>query len=122
MKTKTRGKTSFRCQECGYSSVRWLGHCPECEHWNTFVEEEETVSLRSPSGARRSLTRFSSEIVRLDDVRVAPLARSATCVPEFDRVLGGGVVPGSLVLLGGPPGVGKSTLMLAVAAGLCRNR
>jgi DNA repair protein RadA/Sms len=123
MKTKTRGKTSFRCQECGYSTARWLGHCPDCDHWNSFVEEEETVSLRSASGIRsRALTSFSSEIVRLDDVRVAPLARSATGVPEFDRVLGGGVVPGSLVLLGGPPGIGKSTLMLQVAEGLSRSK
>jgi DNA repair protein RadA/Sms len=123
MKTKIRGKTSFRCQECGYASARWLGHCPECEHWNSFVEEEETISLRSATGVRsRSITSFSSEIVRLDDVRVAPLSRAPTAVPEFDRVLGGGVVPGSLVLLGGPPGIGKSTLMLQVAEGLSRSK
>jgi DNA repair protein RadA/Sms len=121
MKTKT--KTSFRCQECGYSSPRWLGRCPECEHWNSFVEEEESLSLRpSGTGRARSITSFSSEIVRLDDVRVAPLERSATGLAEFDRVLGGGVVPGSVVLLGGPPGIGKSTLMLQVAEGLARSK
>src|ERR1051326_3371526 len=119
MKTKTKVRTSFRCQECGYSSPRWLGRCPECEHWNSFVEEEE-VSARPASAVRnRSLTSFSSDIVHLDDVRVTPLDRSATGIVEFDRVLGGGVVPGSVVLLGGPPGIGKSTLMLQAMAGLC---
>lgn len=119
MKTKTR--TSFRCQECGYSSVRWLGRCPECEKWNSFVEEEENPPI-SLDKRNRSITSFSSEIVRLEDIRVAPLERSATGLAEFDRVLGGGVVPGSLVLLGGPPGIGKSTLMLQVAAGLAPSR
>src|SRR5579864_166978 len=99
MKTKTRPRTSFRCQECGYSSPRWLGRCPECEHWNSFVEEEETAPSHLAAGRPgRSITSFSSEIVRLDDVRVAPLARAATGIAEFDRVLGGGVVPGSLIL------------------------
>ena len=118
---KTKSRTSFRCQECGHSSPRWLGRCPECERWNTFVEEEETPILR-PGGAvrNRSITSFSSEIVTLDDVRVAPLSRRPTGMAEFDRVLGGGVVPGSLVLLGGPPGIGKSTLMLQAMAGLLK--
>jgi DNA repair protein RadA/Sms len=119
MKTKLKGHTSFRCQECGHSSVRWLGRCPECEHWNSFVEEEELAPSRSAAGVRnRSITHFSSDVVSLDDVRVAPLVRSPTGIVEFDRVLGGGVVPGSLILLGGPPGIGKSTLMLQIAQGL----
>ncbi len=120
MKTKSKGKTSFRCQECGYSSARWLGRCPECEQWNTFVEEEAEERQPAARGAR-SITAFSSEIVSLDDIRVTALARSATGLAEFDRVLGGGVVPGSLVLLGGPPGIGKSTLMLQAMAGLLRS-
>src|SRR5882724_12390381 len=119
MKTKLKGRTSFRCQECGHSSARWLGRCPECEHWNSFVEEEEIAPQRSAAAVRnRSITSFSSEVVSLDDVRVAPLVRSATSLAEFDRVLGGGVVPGSVILLGGPPGIGKSTLMLQIAQGL----
>src|SRR5262249_14406302 len=116
MKTKTR--TSFRCQECGYASARWLGRCPECEHWNSFVEEEEAAPAPAAGRRNRSITSFSSEIISLDDVRVAPLDRASTHLIEFDRVLGGGVVPGSLILLGGPPGIGKSTLMLQVAHGL----
>jgi DNA repair protein RadA/Sms len=85
------------------------------------VEEEENPPI-SLDKRNRSITSFSSEIVRLEDIRVAPLERSATGLAEFDRVLGGGVVPGSLVLLGGPPGIGKSTLMLQVAAGLAPSR
>jgi len=118
---KSKAKTSFRCQECGYSTVRWLGRCPECEQWNTFVEEQEMA----PSGGKqgrppgaRSMTNFSSEIVGLEDIQIAPLQRSSTGVVEFDRVVGGGVVPGSMILLGGPPGIGKSTLMLQVMSGL----
>src|ERR1051325_8326910 len=118
-----RIKTSFRCQECGHSAPRWLGRCPECDHWNSFVEEEEVSPSRVAAGSRqRSMTAFSSELVLLNDVRVQPLVRTATGVLEFDRVLGGGVVPGSLILLGGPPGIGKSTLMLQVAAGLASNQ
>lgn len=114
-------KTTFRCQECGYSTVRWLGRCPECEQWNSFVEEQEAVPSKAASARSRSFTQFSSEIVGLDDIAVQPLQRTPTGVAEFDRVLGGGVVPGSLILLGGPPGIGKSTLMLQVAAGLGRS-
>src|SRR4029077_19506897 len=121
MKTKTKVRTSFRCQECGHSSARWLGRCPECEHWNSFVEEEEAPPRQAANIRSRALTNFSSDVVRLDDVRVQPLERAATGIAEFDRVLGGGVVPGSLVLLGGPPGIGKSTLMLQVAEGLTRS-
>jgi DNA repair protein RadA/Sms len=114
-------KTAFRCQECGYSAPRWLGRCPECQRWNSFVEEQEAAPSRSANG-RRAITPFSSEIVTLDDIRVKPLPRAPTGVAEFDRVLGGGVVPGSVVLLGGPPGIGKSTLMLQVAEGLGRSK
>src|SRR5689334_2259829 len=102
-------KTAFRCQECGYSTARWLGRCPECQQWNSFVEEQEAAPARLGGGMRsRSMTAFSSEVVTLADVQVAPLVRTPTGVAEFDRVLGGGVVPGSMVLLGGPPGIGKS--------------
>src|SRR5258706_1922591 len=112
-------KTSFRCQECGYATARWLGKCPECSHWNSFVEEQEAPS--TPAAARRRpLTEFTSEVTALDDIQTAPLDRSATGLTEFDRVMGGGVVSGSMVLLGGAPGIGKSTLMLQIAEGLCR--
>ena len=121
---KSKERTTFRCQECGYSTARWLGRCPECEQWNTFVEEREMAPARvgAVSGGRtRSITAFSSEIMSLEALTVTPLKRTPTAVAEFDRVLGGGVVPGSMILLGGPPGIGKSTLMLQIAEGLVRS-
>ena len=114
----SRIKTSFRCQECGYSTVRWLGRCPECQQWNSFVEEHEMAPSKPSTGRSRAITPFSSDVVTLEDIRVGTLERTSTSIPEFDRVLGGGIVPGSLILLGGPPGIGKSTLMLQVANGL----
>jgi DNA repair protein RadA/Sms len=114
-------RTSFRCQECGYSAPRWLGRCPECQQWNSFVEEQEMAPAKA-GGRSRSLTQFSSEVEGLDAINVKPLVRAPTGVAEFDRVLGGGVVPGSMVLLGGPPGIGKSTLMLQVCEGLERSK
>ena len=115
-------KTVYRCQECGYSTPRWLGRCPDCQQWNTLVEEQEMAPAAGAPNRARSITPFSSEVVTLDDISVGALDRASTGVPEFDRVLGGGVVAGSLVLLGGPPGIGKSTLMLQVADGLGRQK
>lgn len=113
---KTKVKTSFRCQECGYSSLKWLGRCPDCGAWNTLVEEQEL-----PRGAglvHRALTPFSSDVMALEQVAASKAEKRPTGLLEFDRMMGGGVVPGSLVLLGGPPGIGKSTLMLQVASRL----
>jgi DNA repair protein RadA/Sms len=112
-------RTSFRCQECGYASVKWLGKCPECSQWNSFVEEVEAVAPAAAK-ARRPLTDFSSEITTLDAIEVTALKRHTTGMPEFDRVMGGGVVAGSMILLGGAPGIGKSTLMLQIAEGLAK--
>lgn len=104
-------KTRFVCQQCGYSSAKWLGRCPQCQEWDSLVEEIET------SGTNNITTGYiSTGIVakprRLNDVEVGTVERMATGISEFDRVLGGGIVPGSLILLGGDPGVGKSTLAL----------
>src|SRR5690348_1424604 len=100
-------KSSFRCQECGYSTARWLGRCPECERWNSFVEEQTSEAAAATATRRRTLTDFSSEISTLEETAVTPLVRTPTGIPEFDRVVGGGVVAGSMVLLGGTPGIGK---------------
>ena len=102
-------KTIFICQQCGRESIKWLGHCPDCEGWNTFVEtvvRAATVPSRLPSRASQELSRVSGE----------ETPRLALCLEEFNRVLGGGIVPGSLVLIGGDPGIGKSTLLLQVSA------
>ena len=114
---KQKIKTLFRCQQCGYTSPKWMGRCPDCGQWNTFVEEKEAPSLRGVA-ARPQLTDFSSAVMPLHEVSIDAFKRRATGIAEFDRMLGGGVVPGSLILLGGPPGIGKSTLMLQVSAAL----
>jgi DNA repair protein RadA/Sms len=115
----SKAKTIFRCQDCGYSSAKWLGKCPDCGKWNTFAEEKKQEEL-NPRFVRQ-LIGFSSEITPLDKVSVDDFRRVQTDILEFDRMLGGGVVPGSVLLLGGPPGIGKSTLMLQVSAALGRS-
>jgi DNA repair protein RadA/Sms len=106
-------KTAFVCQECGVSSAKWLGRCPDCGAWNSFVEERETP--QQPDSRLQSLSAGGGPRPYLE---VSPDAadRLSTGIEEFDRVLGGGVVAGSLVLLGGDPGIGKSTLLLQVAS------
>ncbi len=109
MKTKPRIK--YICSNCGYESLRWLGKCPECEEWNSFTEEilETRQRKASPPSRRPSIPRIS-EISAKEDERIK------TGIMEFDRVLGGGFMPGSVVLFGGDPGIGKSTLAMQAAA------
>lgn len=117
----TKIKTIFRCQDCGYTSAKWLGKCPDCGKWNSLVEEKD-ASLPDSARRTRQLTDFSSAVVPLKDVSIEHFERMTTGIGEFDRILGGGVVPASLILLGGPPGIGKSTLMLQVSSALSQNR
>ncbi len=109
---KSREKTVFVCQECGASRPRWYGQCPACGEWNTMVETVVRPEPRIPhrSGALRSTPQ------RLSAVSADGLERLPLPLPEFSRVLGGGIVQGSLVLVGGDPGIGKSTLLLQIAA------
>jgi len=109
-------KIVYRCQECGYTSIRWLGKCPDCGKWNTLTEEKELVE--STVSAGRRLTSFTSEVSSLDEISTRAERRYVLGINEFDRMLGGGIVPGSIVLIGGPPGIGKSTLLLQTAAKL----
>jgi DNA repair protein RadA/Sms len=104
-------KTQYTCQQCGQSSPKWIGRCPGCQQWNTLVEE------RAPTDTAARPT-WDTAPEAFDAISGAETPRTPTGIPEFDRVLGGGVVPGSLTLLGGDPGVGKSTLMLDAAARL----
>ncbi|MCA6072447.1 MAG: DNA repair protein RadA [Endomicrobium sp.] len=110
-------KTKFLCQQCGYESVQWLGKCSSCGAWNSFVEEKFSVQTKTCSTARQ-LTGFSSEVLKLNDISVKDFSRYQTKIREFDNMIGGGVVPGSLILLGGAPGIGKSTLMLHISDAL----
>ena len=105
-----KAKTLFFCKECGYESSKWLGQCPGCRQWDTFVEEPAVARSISVS-ARKEL----KEPVLLSDVQAQTEARMASGIGELDRVLGGGIVPGSLVLVGGDPGIGKSTLLLQMS-------
>jgi DNA repair protein RadA/Sms len=106
----SKNPTIFECQSCGYGSAKWLGRCPECGSWNSFVEEK-----RPKGGEASSARRGDTQAVRLGDVSTEAIPRIHTRNVEFDRVLGGGIVPGSLILLGGEPGAGKSTLLLQIA-------
>src|ERR1700761_6395523 len=105
-----RPSTIHVCSECGHTEPRWMGQCPGCGEWNTLVEERApTVAARAGGGgARRGGSGLQP--VALRDVTASAVARLSTGIGELDRVLGGGLVPGSLVLLGGSPGIGKSTL------------
>jgi len=110
-------KSIFRCQQCGYESFRWLGRCPDCGGWNTLVEEvfsvERKYSLRPEEHSRP----LPISQIDIEESKI----RYKVGMPEFDRVVGGGIVPGSLILVGGEPGIGKSTLLLQIANLLSSN-
>ena len=105
--------TMFFCKECGYESSKWLGQCPGCRQWNTMVEEPVVKKNSSTIKIERS----SRQPTRLGEISIKEEERTSTGMKELDRVLGGGIVAGSLMLVGGDPGIGKSTLLLQV----CKN-
>ena len=119
-----KGKKSiFFCQNCGHEETKWLGQCPACGEWNTFVEERldsgVTKGTTAAARAARSAAR-DAEVLPLAEVTANDDERCETGIRELDRVLGGGIVPGSLVLVGGDPGIGKSTLLLQVCQRMAR--
>src|SRR5712691_4860308 len=105
--------TIFICQNCGYQSRKWLGKCPECGEWNSLVEER--VITTKKGGTRNGFRLQEAKAVAYTEIESQDDVRVSSGITEFDRVLGGGIVPGTLVLLGGDPGIGKSTLLLQVA-------
>lgn len=111
-----KNSTIFFCQSCGYESAKWSGKCPACGEWNTFAEEPAAPKGRGASAGKRSAGQ-AKEPVPLTHIESEGQGRISTGLAELDQVLGGGIVPGSLVLVGGDPGIGKSTLLLQV----CRN-
>jgi DNA repair protein RadA/Sms len=136
----TRAKSVFRCTACGHESAKWLGRCPGCETWNTLVEEHTETAPKSSAHARRTFrlpaqengkTHDARPIARPNDAGHAPIPlsalersdvdRMATGMKELDRVLGGGLVPGALILVGGDPGIGKSTLLLHGLDAIAKN-
>ncbi len=114
-------KTVFACQECGAQSAKWLGRCPECSAWNSMVEERPVpAGVTAGSAEKRYALAGAAGPQLYADIDTVVAERLSTGIGEFDRVLGGGVVPGSLVLIGGEPGIGKSTLLLQAAAHFAR--
>lgn len=108
--TKGKRATAFFCQNCGYESAKWMGQCPSCKEWNTFAEEV----LAREAGGKRTQQATKAKPVKMSDIEAGREIRISSGMEELDRVLGGGIVPGSLVLVGGDPGIGKSTLLLQV--------
>jgi DNA repair protein RadA/Sms len=113
---KKSQKTLFCCQSCGYQTPKWMGKCPDCGAWDSFVEER--LAGGSSRGSLGALSAPRSEPVSIDSIDLTTEQRLCTGIKEFDRVLGGGLVAGTLVLIGGDPGIGKSTLMLQALYGL----
>src|SRR5512134_1519888 len=112
-------KTSYTCTECGGSSPRWLGRCPHCEAWNTLIETVVETAAGGRNNRFASLAK-TAEVTALADIEASEIERTPTGLGELDRVLGGGIVEGGVVLIGGDPGIGKSTLLLQALDGLQR--
>lgn len=113
---KSKG-TLFFCKECGYESAKWFGQCPGCKEWNTFVEEPV---VKDASGKRKVVT-LTEEPVKLSEISIEKEDRMTTGIDELDRVLGGGIIKGSMVLVGGDPGIGKSTLLIQMCRYIALN-
>ncbi len=115
-------KTVFVCNECGYESPKWQGKCPECNEWNTFVEQvkaQPTTAAAKKASANLLTTPGPAQVLNLGEISADEGIRHNTGMTELNRVLGGGIVPGSVVLISGDPGIGKSTLLLQICQQLC---
>ncbi|CAA9385224.1 MAG: DNA repair protein RadA, partial [uncultured Pseudonocardia sp.] len=117
MTPRTRARSGYRCTECGAQAAQWVGRCPTCQAWGTL---EEAAAPAAPARARVVAGAPSTPARRISEVDLDVARARPTGVAELDRVLGGGLVPGAVVLLAGEPGVGKSTLLLSVATRAAR--
>ncbi len=109
---KQKTKTVFFCNECGYESPKWVGQCPACREWNTMVEERISGSASAIKSTKEALSKGETKVASISQISLEEESKISTGLKELDRVLGGGVVQGSLTLVGGDPGIGKSTLLL----------
>ena len=112
-----KDRTVYACQSCGHQSSKWVGKCPDCGAWNSHVEERARAATATSPGKGTARRRLSHSVA-YEDIETQADRRDRTGIEEFDRVLGGGIVDGSLVLIGGDPGIGKSTLMAQVSSSL----
>lgn len=117
-----KAKTVYFCQSCGYQAAKWLGNCPACGEWNTFVEEIIEKNVNKVEWKQSTSTQRSAKPVAISEIEYSAEKRIRTVDEELNRTLGGGIVPGSLVLIGGEPGIGKSTLMLQLALSLNKHK
>src|SRR5260221_2944077 len=113
-----KAKSVYSCTECGGQSTKWAGQCPHCNGWNTVVETAVEAIARSGALNRFGSLGGTAEVIALAEVEAEDFPRLPTLIAEFDRVLGGGLVEGGVVLIGGDPGIGKSTVLLPAAARL----
>src|SRR5258707_12687038 len=113
-----KAKSVYSCTECGGQSTKWAGQCPNCNAWNTLVETAVEAIARSGALNRIASLGGTAEVIALAEVEAEDFPRLPTLIGEFDRVLGGGLVEGGVALIGGDPGIGKSTLLLQAAARL----
>lgn len=116
-----KSKTIYKCSECGYETPRWLGKCPDCGNWNTLNEQENIPEMKVAEKKLKRAPGSDAAALRVDQIPDEAMQRRSCGIGELDRVLGGGVVDGSLVLVGGDPGIGKSTLLTQVCANMARD-
>jgi DNA repair protein RadA/Sms len=115
----SKNKTNYRCTNCSYQSIKWIGCCPSCNEWNCFVENEQSGVVGAVSG-KNNLTPL--KLFTLNEIKIDSQTRLMTGIREWDNVLGGGILPGSFIILTGDPGIGKSTLLLQVADRIAQNK
>lgn len=118
-----KSSVTFSCSNCGHASIRWIGCCPTCKEWNSFIEEKnhEAVSLGAKKGSGKTIAAETVPLFALKDIHFSEQSRMLSGIKEWDTVLGNGIMPGSLLVLTGDPGIGKSTLLLHVAHKLAQN-
>lgn len=116
-----KSKSIYSCSECGYETLKWLGRCPDCGSWNTLVEREAAPEIKTIEKKLKRAPGNDADAMRVDQIPDEAMTRRSCGIGELDRVLGGGVVDGSLILVGGDPGIGKSTLLTQVCANMARD-